>query len=143
MIYGPSPNLSWEELACKDGTPYPIEWRKDRAIRLAVCFEAIRKGCGNRPITVISAYRTKTWNKRIGGANKSQHLEGRALDLRPPNILPIRSFYDLILYLTKYYPIRGIGLYRTFVHIDTRETPTGALVQWHGVGYKDDPPPEI
>jgi hypothetical protein len=78
-----SPHITWKELGCKDGTPYPAKWT-DRAIVLAAEFERIRVECGGLPITIGSAYRTPSHNKAIGGAVQSQHLQGRALDLYPP-----------------------------------------------------------
>src|SRR5690606_9510833 len=78
---GPSQHLSWKELACKDGTPYPDEFKLDgRVFQLAAVFEDIRRVCGNKPIRINSAYRSPAHNKKIGGARNSQHLHGRALD---------------------------------------------------------------
>jgi len=41
--------------------------------------EHIRKSV-NRPITIVSGYRTPELNKRIGGRRDSQHLFGEAVD---------------------------------------------------------------
>ena len=79
---GPSRHLSWDELACRDGTPYPEKWRKTRAIELAAAFERIRFLYGGG-IGVSSGYRTEAYNRKVGGARLSQHVQGRALDLRP------------------------------------------------------------
>lgn len=92
---GPSPHLSWAELGCKDGTPYPDTWRGNRAIRLAVEFERIRTHVG-APIVVGSAYRTPAHNAAIGGAVRSQHVEGRALDLYPPAGWTMDWFFAVI-----------------------------------------------
>lgn len=133
---GPSRHLSWKELACKDGTPYPKEFVRDgRVAQLADTFEHIRHLCGDKPIKVLSAYRTPTWNRKIGGAPKSQHLEGRALDLRPPQGLSVLQFYNLIRSNSKEFGIHGMGLYKTFVHVDIR--PTDRLAVWYGTGVKD------
>lgn len=43
--------------------------------------EKLRESVGNRPITVTSGYRTPDYNKLIGGARKSQHMEGKAADI--------------------------------------------------------------
>lgn len=132
---GPSDNLSWKELACKDGTPYPAEWRNDRAIQLANAFEIIRKKCGNRPIKVLSAYRTHKWNLKIGGAPLSKHLEGKALDLKPPKGMTLDEFHNAIVSVVPYTKIRGIGKYGTFIHIDIRTS--NRLIHWAGNGLKD------
>lgn len=132
MSDGPSPHLTWKELACHDGTPYPTNWRESRAVVLAQEFEAIRHMCGDKPLVILSAYRTVVYNRKIGGAKYSQHKEGRALDLRPPAGMGVGAFHHRILQYTKTdgCKIRGLGLYPTFVHVDIRPTP--ALVRWSG-----------
>ena len=133
---GPSDNLSWKELACKDGTFYPREFIDDgRVNRLAELFERIRRMCGDLPIIVVSAYRTPAHNKRIGGAKFSQHMEGRALDLRPPKGMTVRRFHDIIRTNAFTLGVHGLGIYGTFVHVDIR--PTDKLVSWSGDGLKD------
>jgi uncharacterized protein YcbK (DUF882 family) len=129
MTSGPSPHLSWHELACKDGTPYPEEWRATRAVVLAEAFEHVRAVVG-RPLVVLSAYRTEAHNRRVGGAKHSQHVEGRALDLRPPKELTPFDFYRLIRGEVERCRIRGLSPYPTFVHIDVR--PSERLVVWMG-----------
>ncbi len=118
---GPSAHLSWSELACRDRirTPYPLDWRETRAVELAEAFEALRAAVG-LPLVVLSAYRTRAYNRAVGGAPNSQHLQGRALDLAPPDgWSPIA-----LLAVTQDIPaIRGLGLYDTFVHIDVRPAP--------------------
>lgn len=138
MHRGPSQHLSWDELACKDGTPYPMIWRQDRAVFLARLFESIRVACGGFPITVVSGYRTYDWNVKIKGAENSQHMEGRALDLRPPHKLTVAQFYNIIRALPAACGLGGLGRYPTFVHIDTR--PHKFVVTWSGGGLRDDRP---
>lgn len=133
---GPSRHVSWDELACKDGTPYPLEWRRNHAIQLAEIFEIIRSSFDNKPIKILSAYRTLTHNRKIGGAVKSQHLFGRALDIRPPDGYSVKQVYDLCKEFTHSGGIRGLGLYKTFVHFDVR--PKERCQFWYGVGLKDD-----
>ena len=136
MTKGPSLHLSWRELACKDGTAYPEEWKISRAIVLSDIFEEIRWDAGNKPIKVNSAYRTPNHNRKIGGAQKSQHMQGRALDLEPPKGMKIIEFYKIIRKLARAIPsIKGLGRYRTFVHFDIR--PTKRLIAWSGKGVKD------
>lgn len=131
---GPSPHLSWNELACRDSmrTCYPLDWRATRAVELAAAFEALRAAVG-LPLVVLSAYRTPEHNRKVGGAKSSQHVQGRALDLLPP-----KGWTPLQLAaVARTIPaIRGIGVYRTFVHIDIR--PTTKLVAWNGAEGTDD-----
>lgn len=132
----PSEHLSWVELACHDGTPYPAVYT-DRALALGREFEAIRKRCGDVPIVVLSGYRTPEWNRKIGGARYSQHVEGRALDLRPPTGMPVAAFHALILkWARELSQIRGLGRYATFAHIDIR--PSARLVRWTGARVEAD-----
>lgn len=132
---GPSKNIKWAELACKDGTPYPQRFILDgRIFKLALVFEDIRQ-IWNKPITILSAYRTTKHNKAIGGAVNSQHLQGRALDLRPPLGISIKQFYDTIKLNSSDFGIHGLGKYKTFVHVDIR--PVDRLVTWSGTGVKD------
>lgn len=132
---GPSKNLSWKELACKDGTPYPEQFKLDgRVFKLAVVFEDIRALWG-LPIIIDSAYRSPDHNKKIGGARNSQHVLGRALDLRPPKGISIDEFYQAIKNNVDAFGIHGLGKYSTFVHVDIR--PTDKLVAWSGSGTKD------
>jgi uncharacterized protein YcbK (DUF882 family) len=135
MTKGPSKHLTWKEMACKDGTPYPTEWRVTRAIELAEIFEVIRMSFGSKPIIILSAYRTPSWNKKIGGARNSQHLEGRALDISPPDGVTASEFYKVIKEMAPSLHIHGLGKYKTFVHIDTR--PTTGIAYWAGTGAKD------
>lgn len=135
MNKGPSKNLTWKELACKDGTPYPTKWINTRALEVSDSFEIIRAAFGNKPIRILSAYRSPAHNKKIGGARHSQHMNGRALDLMPPEGVNVLEFFNVIKKFAKETKIRGIGLYETFVHIDTR--PSDNLVIWNGKGTKD------
>lgn len=134
QIKGPSEHLFWIELDCKDGTPYPIAFISDgRVYKLAQVFEFIR-GLYDKPIVVLSAYRTPAHNKKIGGARNSQHLEGRALDLKPPKGVSVARFYYDIRAHMKEFEIKGLGRYKTFVHVDIRP---GNVAFWSGTGTKD------
>lgn len=131
---GPSAHLSWEELSCRDGTPYPAAWRETRAVALAAEFEAIR-ALVSGPLIVLSGYRTPTHNSSVGGAGNSQHLEGRALDLRKPAAWSIDRLYEAVRRRAgvSTSAIGGIGIYETFVHVDIRPALTpGRIVIWRG-----------
>jgi uncharacterized protein YcbK (DUF882 family) len=125
-------HLSWGELACHDDarTPYPKKWRHTRLPALRHAFETIRHACGDQPIRILSAYRTKTHNRHIGGARHSQHVQGRALDLRAPAGMPMREFERIIeaVITENTTAIRGMGRYRQFIHIDVR--PRTRLARW-------------
>lgn len=122
---GPSRYLSWAELACHDGTPYPADWRATRAAALALAFEAIRSELGV-PVVVLSAYRTATWNVRIRGATASQHLEGRALDLTPVRGATVADLWAAVVKVGPGVGVRGFGRYDHWVHMDLRPGPVAA-----------------
>jgi uncharacterized protein YcbK (DUF882 family) len=134
-VFGPTQHLTWREMACHDGTEYPKQWRDSRAVIIAQAFEGVRKLFGDKPIKILSGYRTETYNKKIGGAKFSQHVQGRALDLRPPDGVDVDTFYNTIRANVDSLGIHGLGRYTTFVHIDVR--PTDKLVSWKGYGVKD------
>lgn len=128
----PSTHVNWEELEChsKPPIPYPLVWRQTRLPELMKAFERIRELCGF-PIEINSAYRTPEYNVAIGGARTSQHCEGRALDLKP---IPFTKKNLLHLEAAAYKArteglLRGVGYYKTFVHIDTRP---GRNATWGG-----------
>ena len=129
---GPSAHLKWQELACKDGTPYPQEWRGTRAIWLSIEFELIRKQLGDRPITIGSGYRTEQHNAAVGGVKASQHIQGRALDLYPPEGATVGDLERAVLEVYQFDGgrIRGIGIYPWGVHFDIR--PSDRLHRWWG-----------
>lgn len=68
-------------------------------------------------IKITSGFRCYDHNRAIGGANDSQHLFGKAADIRVKGTFP-KKVYDL---LDEWYPRwYGIGLYNSWVHIDVR-----------------------
>lgn len=69
------------------------------------------------PVSINSAYRCEKHNARIGGASKSKHKYGQAADIVVKGVAPaeVAKYAESI-------GIKGIGLYPTFVHIDTRTT---------------------
>lgn len=102
------------EFACKDNTDALLI-----DSTLVCILELVRRHFGV-PVDINSAYRTKTWNKKQGGAENSQHLYGKAADIVVRGISP----YKVYNYLNAVMPNwGGLILYETkrFVHVDTRD----------------------
>lgn len=71
-----------------------------------------------KPVSINSGCRCEKHNASVGGSPKSQHLIGRAADIVVKNVDSSKVFD----YLKIAYPNSlGLGLYDTFVHVDTRD----------------------
>jgi len=70
------------------------------------------------PLVINSAYRCPERNKQVDGAEYSQHLYGKAVDISLHTI-PLQI--EEIKRIAKQIGFRGIGLYNTFIHLDVRE----------------------
>lgn len=105
-----SANFAVKEFKCRDGSD--VVKMSDKTVAFA---QKIRDHFG-KPVKVNSAYRTPAYNKKIGGVKDSQHTYGRAIDLAITGVPTpdIYLFADSI-------GVNGLGLYDTFVHIDSRE----------------------
>ena len=114
-----SANFKVKEFACSDGSD-PIFIDSD----LVNVLQKIRKHFG-KSVTITSAYRTPGKNKAVGGQTYSQHLYGRAADIKVKGVTPKKvSAYAETLLKNK----GGIGTYATFTHVDTRATKA----RWKG-----------
>lgn len=107
------------EFACTDGTD-PIFISTD----LVKVLQKIRTHFG-KAVTITSAYRTPAKNKACGGTTYSQHLYGMAADIKVKGVTPKK----VAAYAEKLLPNSGgIGIYKTFTHIDVRKTKS----RWNG-----------
>ena len=59
------------------------------------CFEPVRIWYG-KPIKINSFYRSPKLNSAVGGASKSQHVKGEAIDLTAGSIEENKKLYDWI-----------------------------------------------
>ena len=114
-----SANFRVREFACNDGSD-PVFIDTD----LVDILQKIRLHFG-RAVTINSAYRTPSKNKAVGGETYSQHLYGKAADIKVKGVSPKK----VAEYAEKLLPKKGgIGIYSTFTHIDTRST----CARWNG-----------
>lgn len=108
-----SANFAVSEFKCKDGSDKILI-----DVDLVDILQKIRTHF-NKPVTINSAYRNATYNKKIGGASKSQHVYGTAADIVVKDIKPeaVAQYVEFLM------PKKGgIGLYSTFTHVDVRTT---------------------
>ena len=128
-------NFNLDEFECRDGTGVPEE-HMDNVRLLAENLQILRDYIG-RPIKIISGYRSPDYNKRIGGARRSQHMTAKAADIKVQGMEPwmVHKIIEHLIY-EGHMMKGGIGLYETFVHYDVR----GRNARWTGKGVKDDRP---
>jgi uncharacterized protein YcbK (DUF882 family) len=105
-----------KEFACNDGSDV-ILIHPD----LPSVLQNIRNQFG-KPIIINSGYRTPEYNKKVGGATRSQHCYGTAADIVVDGVSPTRVAGAAEKALKETGHKGGIGLYKSFVHIDVRTT---------------------
>jgi len=104
------------EFACKCGCGFDTVDASTLTI-----LNALRAYFG--PVIINSACRCPSHNKAVGGSPTSQHMKARAADIRTPKA-PLQEVYD---WLEREFPNASLGIYNTFIHIDTR---TNGPARW-------------
>lgn len=107
-----SKNFKVKEFRCKDGSDkilIDVDFVTDKLQTIRNHFDA--------PLTVNSAYRTESYNKKVGGAKASYHMKGQAFDIVVKGHTPLE-----VAQYAQQLGINGIILYETkgFVHLDSR-----------------------
>ena len=113
-----APDFQVRELRCRDGSDTVMV---DET--LTVVLQCIREHFG-KSVTITSGYRTAAHNAAVGGTKSSQHLLGRAADIRVQGV----SVEDVATYAESLMPDwGGVGRYPVkagratgWVHMDTR-----------------------
>jgi uncharacterized protein YcbK (DUF882 family) len=118
-------NFSLEEFKCKDGSDIPNDVLKN-IIELAKNLQVLRDAIG-KSITINSGYRSPKYNAKIGGVKNSQHVKGKASDLRVSGMTP-KELALIIEGLIEQGKMKqgGIGIYPNFTHYDIR----GVKARW-------------
>ena len=116
-----SANFNVREFRCRDGSD-PIFVDSD----LVKLLQQIRDHFG-KPVIINSAYRTPPHNKANGGSTYSQHLYGKAADIRISGVSvdALADYAESLLGNSG-----GVGRYYTkgFVHVDVRAVKS----RWKG-----------
>ena len=114
-----SKNFRVREFRCKDNTD-PIFIDSD----LVDVLQKVRDHFG-KAVTITSAFRTASHNKKVGGATYSQHCYGKAADIKVSGVAPskVAEYVETLMPNTG-----GIGRYSTFTHVDVRATKS----RWNG-----------
>lgn len=114
-----SDNFKVNEFACTDGSDAVFV-----SPDLVTVLQKIRVEFG-KPVHINSAFRSQSKNKSVGGSPKSQHMYGLAADIHIDGVTPkeIAAYAETLLPNTG-----GIGIYKTFTHIDVRKVKS----RWNG-----------
>lgn len=114
-----SKNFRVREFKCQDGSDV-VFIESD----LVDILQKIRDHFG-KAVTINSAFRTFSHNKKVGGATYSQHLYGTAADIKVSGVTAsaVADYVETLMPSTG-----GIGRYSTFTHVDVRKVKS----RWNG-----------
>lgn len=106
-----SKNFKLYEFECKDGSNQVVLHPK-----LLELSQKLRDRLG-KPVVINSAYRNQSHNRSVGGSPTSQHLYGKAIDVRAIPGLTI----DQLASAGRNVGFTGIGKYSWGCHFDVRD----------------------
>lgn len=114
-----SKNFKLSEFACKDGS-----------IVVLVDYELVEKlqqlrDKVNKSVVITSGYRSVAYNKKCGGIPTSNHLLGKAADIKISRMTPLE-----VAKLADTFGFLGIGVYPTFTHVDVQGSTNGKKIYW-------------
>lgn len=116
-----SKNFQGKEFACKDGSDYILV-----STDLVKLLQNIRDHFG-QAVTINSAYRNASYNRKVGGVSNSQHIYGTAADIVVRGVTPL----EVAQYVETVQPNNGgIGVYDSFTHVDVR----ASRARWQNYG---------
>jgi len=121
-----SKHFTVEEFDCHDGTKVMPRDYGGLKVMCRTYLEPMRKKYG--PVKIMSGFRTKAYNRRIGGASQSFHVytehdgNDQACDIICQRGNP-RQWATTLNWLRnhKHGGRGGLGVYTTFCHIDLRD----------------------
>ena len=132
---GSTQHFAWSEFYSKDGSGFSggkvsVATVTENVRRLMWKLEALRKKAGNRAITINSGFRSIAHNTAVKGKSKSQHMYGTAADIKVSGLTPSQ-----VLGYAKHCGFSGLGLYNTFVHVDSRIENPNNWISWSKWGW--------
>jgi len=119
-------NGQYDENALAQLNWFLRDWRNDKPAKMDprlfdILWEVYRESGSRQPIHIISSYRSPETNaalrRRSGGvAENSQHMLGKAMDIRLPDV-PTERLREIAMRMQ----YGGVGYYASsdFVHVDT------------------------
>lgn len=113
-----TPHFDTREFNCRSGVALPPSSYRQVTRLCERYLEPLRDRFG--PVVVVSGYRTRRWNRKVGGAPDSYHVYragrvGVAADV-VCHIGDSVDWYEFLDALNA----RGLGQYDDHVHVDTR-----------------------
>jgi GH25 family lysozyme M1 (1,4-beta-N-acetylmuramidase) len=122
-----SPHFERKETACQDAanTPVPGNLRAN-AQRQAFNLEKLRHELGDKPLPILSWYRTPAHNAAVGGASQSRHMQADATDFTVQTAASFgTAHFDQVC--DRLYANGGFGTYPSGSrHVDSR----GSRARW-------------
>lgn len=106
-------NFTMDELKCKHCGKCEMQFD------LLNSLQTLRDLFG-KPLRISSGYRCEEHNKAVGGAEDSQHTKGVAVDIDTSR-MSASDKLNLLELITKV-GFTGVGVAKTFFHVDTRKT---------------------
>jgi uncharacterized protein YcbK (DUF882 family) len=124
-------NFKYAEMEYYDRIPKELIPNADKVLQN---LQVLRDACG-KSITIMSGYRSPERNESVGGAKKSQHMEGNACDIKVKDMKPedVAKLIEKLITDGKMAQ-GGLGVYpratasEGWVHYDTR----GVRARWNG-----------
>jgi peptidoglycan hydrolase-like protein with peptidoglycan-binding domain len=99
----------------------PPEELWPRILKTIEVLVELKRRLGNPAITLNSVFRSRLYNASVGGARDSQHVKFTAVDLVAHDGRSPREWAAVLHEMrNEQFFAGGIGLYSSFVHVDTR-----------------------
>lgn len=111
--------LHWKDFSYLDVRLPRTAKHSYNIINLAKAIQPIREKIG-KPMIVTSGYRPDPYNRRAGGASRSQHKYGKAVDLNVRGLRDLgMNHRQLAKYIYEDLNFQGgVGGYSTWIHLD-------------------------